>query len=162
MILKYGRFFLFCNSLTFNFQLSISGFCKKNVLPFREKLVLLHPLFEREKPRLTAKSSSHSIIIVRGVAQLASALAWGARGRKFESFHPDQFQKREDVQAGILSSFSFISDSYISDSGSYTVVMRIMVILRSQGSRPRPAFSSSWRASSREPTLRVLLTFHSW
>ena len=25
----------------------------------------------------------------RGVAQLASALAWGARGRKFESFHPD-------------------------------------------------------------------------
>ena len=26
---------------------------------------------------------------VRGVAQLASALAWGARGRKFESFHPD-------------------------------------------------------------------------
>ena len=30
-------------------------------------------------------------IIVRGVAQLASALAWGARGRKFESFHPDNF-----------------------------------------------------------------------
>jgi hypothetical protein len=26
----------------------------------------------------------------RGVAQLASALAWGARGRKFESSHPDQ------------------------------------------------------------------------
>jgi hypothetical protein len=25
----------------------------------------------------------------RGVAQLASALAWGARGRKFESSHPD-------------------------------------------------------------------------
>ncbi len=30
----------------------------------------------------------------RGVAQLASALAWGARGRKFESFHPDFFKKR--------------------------------------------------------------------
>ena len=27
--------------------------------------------------------------IVRGVAQLASALAWGARGRMFESSHPD-------------------------------------------------------------------------
>lgn len=27
---------------------------------------------------------------VRGVAQLASALAWGARGRKFESFRPDR------------------------------------------------------------------------
>ena len=27
--------------------------------------------------------------MTRGVAQLASALAWGARGRKFESSHPD-------------------------------------------------------------------------
>ena len=27
---------------------------------------------------------------IRGVAQLASALAWGARGRKFESSHPDK------------------------------------------------------------------------
>jgi hypothetical protein len=27
--------------------------------------------------------------INRGVAQLASVLAWGARGRKFESSHPD-------------------------------------------------------------------------
>ena len=26
---------------------------------------------------------------IRGVAQLASALAWGARGRLFESDHPD-------------------------------------------------------------------------
>ena len=32
----------------------------------------------------------------RGVAQLASALAWGARGRKFESSHPDQIKKRRD------------------------------------------------------------------
>ena len=29
--------------------------------------------------------------MIRGVAQLASALAWGARGRKFESSHPDYF-----------------------------------------------------------------------
>ena len=31
----------------------------------------------------------------RGVAQLASALAWGARGRKFESSRPDKVQKKE-------------------------------------------------------------------
>ena len=30
----------------------------------------------------------------RGVAQLASALAWGARGRKFESSHPDQTKRK--------------------------------------------------------------------
>ena len=29
------------------------------------------------------------ILNFRGVAQLASALAWGARGRLFESDHPD-------------------------------------------------------------------------
>ncbi len=28
-------------------------------------------------------------LINRGVAQLASALAWGARGRPFKSDHPD-------------------------------------------------------------------------
>ena len=31
----------------------------------------------------------------RGVAQLASVLAWGARGRKFESSRPD---KKEGLQ----------------------------------------------------------------
>ena len=31
----------------------------------------------------------------RGVAQLASALAWGARGRLFESDHPDKLMIRE-------------------------------------------------------------------
>ena len=30
----------------------------------------------------------------RGVAQLASALAWGARGRLFESDHPDKKTER--------------------------------------------------------------------
>jgi len=29
------------------------------------------------------------MIIIRGVAQLASVLAWGASGRPFESDHPD-------------------------------------------------------------------------
>lgn len=32
---------------------------------------------------------------VRGVAQLASALAWGARGRMFESSHPDKIEKAD-------------------------------------------------------------------
>ena len=47
----------------------------------RKKVVFLQPHFTRDEHR--------------GVAQLASALAWGARGRKFESFHPDE-KKRDD------------------------------------------------------------------
>ena len=31
----------------------------------------------------------------RGVAQLASVLAWGARGRVFESHHPDRMKIKE-------------------------------------------------------------------
>ncbi len=33
--------------------------------------------------------SGSQVINTRGVAQLASVLAWGASGRKFESSHPD-------------------------------------------------------------------------
>ena len=43
------------------------------------------------------------MLFVRGVAQLASALAWGARGRKFESSRPDK--KRE--KQSFLSFFCF-------------------------------------------------------
>ena len=43
------------------------------------------------------KSSTFALVFreksVRGVAQLASALAWGARGRKFESSRPDKIRK---------------------------------------------------------------------
>ena len=35
--------------------------------------------------------------MTRGVAQLASALAWGARGRKFESSHPDESKRKKAV-----------------------------------------------------------------
>ena len=38
----------------------------------------------------------------RGVAQLASALAWGARGRKFESSHPDQIKKETRLRLFFL------------------------------------------------------------
>ena len=31
------------------------------------------------------------VVYCRGVAQSGSALVWGARGRKFESSHPDFF-----------------------------------------------------------------------
>jgi hypothetical protein len=34
----------------------------------------------------------------RGVAQLASALAWGARGRKFESSHPDKSKTQLSIK----------------------------------------------------------------
>ena len=52
--------------------------------------------------------------MTRGVAQLASALAWGARGRKFESSHPDTLQKVEFVivhklrSVMIVTLFSFL------------------------------------------------------
>jgi hypothetical protein len=40
----------------------------------------------------------------RGVAQLASVLAWGARGRVFESHHPDNF--KELVSYKLAGSFN--------------------------------------------------------
>ena len=43
------------------------------------------------------KSVSLPPNLFRGVAQLASALAWGARGRKFESSHPDESNGKTDV-----------------------------------------------------------------
>ncbi len=46
--------------------------------------------------------------LIRGVAQLASALAWGARGRKFESSHPD-LQKRVSACIYDRCAFLFLS-----------------------------------------------------
>jgi len=37
---------------------------------------------------------------VRGVAQPGSALAWGARGRKFKSCHPDEHKNGSQVSWG--------------------------------------------------------------
>jgi hypothetical protein len=42
--------------------------------------------------------------IFRGVAQLASVLAWGASGRPFESVHPDIYK----TKASIFGSLCFI------------------------------------------------------
>ena len=43
------------------------------------------------------KNTIFAAVMTRGVAQLASALAWGARGRKFESSHPDESNRKTDV-----------------------------------------------------------------
>ena len=50
----------------------------------------------------------------RGVAQLASALAWGARGRKFESFHPDGENQRFIRRKYSSDFFVCIQFAYIS------------------------------------------------
>ena len=41
----------------------------------------------------------------RGVAQLASVLAWGARGRKFESSHPDVLKKSDGFSSDFFLYF---------------------------------------------------------
>ena len=43
----------------------------------------------------------------RGVAQLASVLAWGARGRKFESSRPD---KKQGATENVAPCFCFLPD----------------------------------------------------
>ena len=60
----------------------VVGQKEKKILSVIKNVVLLQPISDRE-----------IIQFVRGVAQLASALAWGARGRKFESFRPDKRKK---------------------------------------------------------------------
>src|SRR5690606_7102427 len=44
------------------------------------------------------RNAKHS----RGVAQPGSALAWGARGRVFESLRPDQIQKPKSADLGFF------------------------------------------------------------
>ena len=41
--------------------------------------------------------ASAILFVFRGVAQPGSALAWGARGRRFESFRSDQFYQGVSV-----------------------------------------------------------------
>ena len=50
----------------------------------RKQKFLAKNLVAEEKGSIFAPLLRH-----RGVAQLASALAWGASGRPFESVHPD-------------------------------------------------------------------------
>ncbi len=47
--------------------------------------------------------------VVRGVAQPGRVLAWGARGRKFESCHPDHNDKKKRSCADFSM---YISDSF--------------------------------------------------
>ena len=46
-------------------------------------------------------------VFYRGVAQLASVLAWGARGRKFESSHPDKIKSSFTVNYEHKQNFLF-------------------------------------------------------
>ncbi len=50
----------------------------------------------------------------RGVAQPGSALAWGARGRKFESCRPDQLKKQE--LTSVFVTFKKLKNSQFGDS----------------------------------------------
>jgi hypothetical protein len=62
-------------------------------------------MFSDFKKKITFASSQF-----RGVAQLASVLAWGASGRPFESDHPDFFeiiQKQKLVNRRIYGLFIF-------------------------------------------------------
>lgn len=52
------------------------------------------PFQDSPYPRYTAR-------LRRGVAQPGSALAWGARGREFESRHPDQRNQRVSSRKGL-------------------------------------------------------------
>ena len=56
-------------------------------------LIKIVSLFRTLNSAFTDKKLYLCIRKVRGVAQLASVLAWGASGRKFESSHPDLFSQ---------------------------------------------------------------------
>ena len=61
---------------------------------------------------------------VRGVAQSGSVLAWGARGRKFESCRPDKkgFNRNQRARKTlILRAFSFYPYQSISNNIIYAV-----------------------------------------
>lgn len=58
------------------------------------------------KQRATRKLFCYTFFLFRGVAQPGSALAWGARGREFESRRPDQKDQTEPVMQ-ITGSVSF-------------------------------------------------------
>ena len=49
----------------------------------------------------------HNAQLVRGVAQPGSALAWGARGREFESRRPDQNSRKKETFANQLRLFFY-------------------------------------------------------
>ena len=58
--------------------------------------ISLRKVFELMKINLFLLHIIRGHKFLRGVAQLASALAWGARGRVFESHHPDTKQSESE------------------------------------------------------------------
>ena len=53
--------------------------------------------FQRKEILFFKSKKIYFCRLIRGVAQLASVLAWGASGRKFESSHPDFYFKTISV-----------------------------------------------------------------
>lgn len=69
----------------------------KNPLLYKKNSIIFATQKKPIKLYCKATQAAMSEKIVRGVAQLASVLAWGASGRKFESSHPDGFKKGVSV-----------------------------------------------------------------
>lgn len=63
-----------------------SGFCNSFFLKISKKRCS----FANHSTKIELKN--------RGVAQLASVLAWGARGRKFESSYPDKSNPAQETK----------------------------------------------------------------
>ena len=58
--------------------------------------------------------------MLRRVAQPGSALAWGARGREFESRHADHFENPLDLQNQVgFSVFAVISITFVINFKSF-------------------------------------------
>ena len=55
----------------------------------REKRIGIQPAWERDGNSLGATAADEQRLFLRGVAQFGRALALGASGRRFKSFHPD-------------------------------------------------------------------------
>lgn len=66
----------------------------------------------------------HNTQLVRGVAQPGSALAWGARGREFESRRPDHNSRKETfVASPFLLSSSMLSPPIKASSSIRSLVV---------------------------------------
>ena len=82
--------------------------------------------------RKNKKNSIFAAVMIRGVAQLASALAWGARGRKFESSHPDIEKKKARF---LPCFFCYYAIAWLSSSANFWTERLIFSCVRWEGWR---------------------------
>ncbi len=69
-----------------------------------------------------------ALALLRGVAQLASALAWGARGRKFESSHPDNKETQSAINKLVAFLFSGICTTIAPPQEAFLYPENFMII----------------------------------